>query len=262
MEQIAEEEFSPNDLKAINRCRIHLQVTTLADIVLGCGRKINKQVMKVIKDEEIPQKYMWPTQPRPHQTTRAKWRKAIKKAFPHATDGTVEYTLGNWLENDNTWYWYYDPHNTGYLYRKRNQIAWKMYKRISRAGPAGRNPKFEYYTEAFQLPLTSRRATVQKMAIGIYQVTGYNEFPIMQLPAAKTNHRPGFHSQAHCNLQMYLKGNSLERRQRISQAIVQGQVRVVSDGSYLNKKDAGTAGFVIEDNEKIDKVQGSVDGVR
>ena len=82
MEEIAlrNDSFSNNDLTHINRCRLYLQVATLADITNGNGMVIRQGVLKGnLKSLHQPY-YKWPHQTRPGTNSWQLWRKAIKNA--------------------------------------------------------------------------------------------------------------------------------------------------------------------------------------
>ena len=127
MEQIAEEDFSPSELQHINRCRIHLQVSTLSDIMEGHGTRISRNALNCIFDSEREHTYQWPIQPRPHQRARQLWKRALKKAFPRQLNSLdIQYTLGAWLNNYNLWKWYIQP-DTRYLYRQCTDNQWTVF---------------------------------------------------------------------------------------------------------------------------------------
>ena len=67
MEQFANEDFTSTELQHINRCRLFLQVTTLADIMDGHGSRITNTALKCNYDHDRVHHYNWPVQPRPNQ---------------------------------------------------------------------------------------------------------------------------------------------------------------------------------------------------
>ena len=60
-------DFTETELQHINRCRLHMQATTLADVTNGTGNKIEQDILNYKKDDERPHYYYWPTQPCPYQ---------------------------------------------------------------------------------------------------------------------------------------------------------------------------------------------------
>jgi hypothetical protein len=58
MENTLEEgNFGPIEIKHINRCRIHSQVTSLADIVTGDSKNFTKSAYHCNKDNDRPDVY-------------------------------------------------------------------------------------------------------------------------------------------------------------------------------------------------------------
>ena len=58
--------YSKSELKHINRCRLHLQVTTLADITTACRRHFSHSAYHCNFDSTIQHHYDWPVQTRPY----------------------------------------------------------------------------------------------------------------------------------------------------------------------------------------------------
>ena len=70
-------------LQSINRCRLHMQVTTLANILTGSGNKFTGHALQCRKDENIPHYFQWAVQPRPNNRIRGIWRKGFKGCVPY-----------------------------------------------------------------------------------------------------------------------------------------------------------------------------------
>ena len=182
MEQIAHEDFTVTELQHINRCRLHLQVTTLSDIMEGHGRRISRNSLNCIFDSEREKHYKWPVQPRPNQRIRQLWKRALKRAFPRVPNSLDSaYTLGSWLNNYNTWKWYVHP-TTKYLYRAKDNNQWKVYHWINRAGRVGRYPKYSWIANALSLPIGVHRATVEAVNVTEVRLTGWAQEPIPAEP--------------------------------------------------------------------------------
>ena len=59
-------------------------------------------------------------------------------------------------------------------------------------------------------------------------------------------------------MSLQLKGNTNDARLHIATAIAEGTARVVSDGSYLEEKELGTASFVLESQQQNGKIIGTI----
>jgi hypothetical protein len=111
------------DTKRINRVRIYLQATTIADITNAEGSKICDYAFggRHSRTSESPRKstHEWPRQPRPGPKSWKAWREAIQLTL--STDGKsqkLRHPLGDWIIHQaNTrqeWNWYVDT-DTGEL---------------------------------------------------------------------------------------------------------------------------------------------------
>ena len=71
MEKIVESNlYNKDDIKCINKCRVHLQVQNLSDIVNGYGNRISYCARYHIKNIDQIWKYKWPNQAKPF---KAEW---------------------------------------------------------------------------------------------------------------------------------------------------------------------------------------------
>ena len=83
MDTIIEEcDFSNTELQHINRCRLHLQVVTLSDVITGDGNHFSLLAYRCEFDDTMPHQHLWPIQPRPGKHARRLWKRALKKAYP------------------------------------------------------------------------------------------------------------------------------------------------------------------------------------
>ena len=121
--------YGASEIAHINRCRLYLQVTTLADITTACGKQFSHSAYHCKFDQSRPHYYNWPVQPRPYRYARRLWKQAIKKAFPRNGHQLID-TLGSWNDGGRQqWQWFHQP-TTGKLFR-RHQGRIKMYMRTS-----------------------------------------------------------------------------------------------------------------------------------
>jgi hypothetical protein len=119
--------------KRINRCRVYLQATTIADIATTEGNMITEFAWGLDKNPANNQrisKHEWPRQPRPGPKAWAAWRAALQRYL--SKDGKSRYLrqpLGQWTvtpqQSRQQWKHYYD-HTTGRKYQI-NEGTWTSY---------------------------------------------------------------------------------------------------------------------------------------
>jgi hypothetical protein len=73
-----ENNTSITDLLAINRCQVHLQVTTISDVTSGDGLRISSNTIDGNYNSEQRHYYQWPYQPKPTVNCWRTWRQALR----------------------------------------------------------------------------------------------------------------------------------------------------------------------------------------
>ena len=234
--------YSGTELKHINRCRLFLQVTTLADITSACGSRFSPQAYNCIYDDSIPHHYLWPTQTRPYNRSRRLWKQAIKRAFPRQ-DHILLRRLGPWNDNarDN-WQWFYQP-STSRLFRRHNGRL-KLYLRTSRFGAAGRHSRYSYCTQAISLPDNAHRASIRKLDRRHYVITGVTRIRRENLPTPTDQTERETNVLRRLSLQESYSMHNVSLAD-LERAIRTNSLRLVSDGSYLESASLGTAAWVL-----------------
>ena len=238
-------EFFNTDLEHVNRCRLHLQVTTVSDITNGNGMLLRRGVLKGNILKLNTAHYVWPRQERPGINSWRIWRKAIKSVFMRHIRLHLkpEYVLGGWNDGEySQWNWYY-VRTTQKIYQ-RLLNRWKIYKRQGR-GPPGSSPPYVYYSEALGLPSAAKRCTVFKDAQQRIRLSGSGR-------ELETLTREPIHVHTILN-NATTKGNE----EALIQSIRNGTAKAVSDGSYLASHNLGTAAFIIEGDRQGNSIQGS-----
>ena len=238
--------YSPAELSHINRCRIHLQATTQADITTGDGLQFNPLAYSCTYDSTIPHPYIWPKQPRPGSHARRLWKKALKLAYPRL-ENTLIRPLGRWLDEERSkWRWFYN-HRTRNLYRRQG-TSWRTYHRIARAGSIGRRPKFQYFTQALSLPPHSWRATVLQKTVTVYILTGSSGE--LNLTRIHPNLTPSTTEERRSDMQEELDMTPEQKRAIIAHLLLH-TLRIVSDGSFSEKLKLGTAAWIFAIGREI-----------
>lgn len=68
-------------LASCNRCRIYLQITTIAEMTTISGQRLRPNVLQVHKDDMIPNQFNWPNQERPSTYDRRVWKESVEKVL-------------------------------------------------------------------------------------------------------------------------------------------------------------------------------------
>jgi hypothetical protein len=240
MEEIVHsQQFTPSQLEKINRCRLHIQATTLADITNGYGTRISTSARQGKRDTTRTSSYNFPVQPRPGTASLRLWRKAIRKCFPLLYHTTLRPELHCWtIPVDSCHTWFYLPSHQQ-LFQKVNNHRYRIWKRVSRAGNLGQYPKFERHSTTMTIPKRCVRATVEKVDDNKIRLTGWYQEA----------------TELHCDTRSHKIDDEFltdldivdtESLRKISQSIQEGTLKLVSDGSYLETHKLGTAAWILE----------------
>jgi hypothetical protein len=246
MEIFANHGYKKETLWKINRCCLYLQVTTLSDITCGYGKTFTK-ALNCIYDNTIPHHYHWPVQPRPGNQAIKAWRKALKECFPHE-NGILEHQLGNWLyAPQESWRWYFSPRTT-LIYQQQGRL-WRIWRRCSRAGYLGTTPRYRYETNGFNKPPDCVRATIVRQGAHFLQMTGWKNH---------NNDIPFEISNNTCTQWLLQHINTINNINNICQSLVDGTLKAVSDGSFLNSHKMGSAAWIIETPDQVHQCKGRI----
>ena len=248
MEIIAHEGFTNGELRRINRCRLYLQVITLSDVVDGYGDTFTCS-SKGIKDSTIASPYTFPKQSKPDPRSIALWKKALKKSFP-SIQGKLRYRLGQWtIKTIEEFNWLYNP-TSNTLYQ-RDGLQWKIWTRNYTRGNLGRRPKFHYRTNGIHIPNNCCIATVKRTVNNnIIQITGWDQYVLK----SEVNYKRDSLFCLHATLEYITTRDELI----LCDGIVNGNLKSVSDGSYQKEIEAGTAGWIIENESSTTSCTGKV----
>ena len=239
-EIIHSQHFTTSQLEKINRCRLHIQATTWADITNGYGTRISTSARQGKRDTTRTSEYNFPVQPQPGVASIRLWRSAIQKCFLLLYHTTLRPELRCWTIPVNPRHtWFYLPSHQQ-LFQKLNDHRYRIWKRISRSGNIGQYPKFERHSNTMIIPKRCVRATIEKVDGNKFRLSGwYKE-----------------ETEAHCDTTRslmidddYLSDLDIintQTLQHIGQSIQEGSLKVVSDGSYLDTHKLETASWILE----------------
>lgn len=152
----------------------------------------------------------------------------------------TSHKLGVWLHSDFThWIWFFHPSSLSLF--QQYGLVWKVWRRKTNRDRLGTSSKFKYFTQATRVPNTCRRATVTYWSSTRVKYTG-SIIHYLDNRTSFSNHIPPSH------LPLELKGDDIDSPNLI-EALRQGTVHIVCDGSFLKDFKLGSAGWVIESHD-------------
>ena len=110
--------FNPSELRTINRCRIFLRVTTLAEICTTDGTQIHPTVWRGEPPNHSFSTLLWPRQQRPQGVSWRIWRRFLTQVLRpasytcYSTHLPLRQPLGSWYDHysaERFWNWSFSP---------------------------------------------------------------------------------------------------------------------------------------------------------
>ena len=234
--------FKGRELLRLNRCRLFLQVTTLADISAADGKFITHDAWHGRLDATRPSYYSWPNQGDPTTRDWALWRRALSLTFCGGQARRLVIPLGSWTDQQiHLWTWFFAPAEDR-LYERRG-TAWNAYT-LEGGRRQRTNKRFVLLGMSNEAPPLLLRATVFALDPDRYVLSSFGlEAPISHtsLPttlAEAIEHLPPGNQWA------VRRFDSTDNGDRVAQAIRAGTAIAISDGSFKDR--FGTAAIVIE----------------
>ena len=112
-EIIEKTEYDKRELKAINSCRMHLNVITLLDITEGNGLKITADEFMGVYNSDCSSTWNWPNIPSPPKQYWDLWSGALKTTFLRPSTRYLTTALGDWTRNSHQrWVWFVSDNDT------------------------------------------------------------------------------------------------------------------------------------------------------
>lgn len=248
--------FRKGDLKALNRCRLFLQVTMLADISTGCGRQITPKAWAGQFEVDLPRQPGWSFQSNPTTSDWGLWRKALQQLSQSSPRRSLPVPLGRWTHEAPTLAWHYSRLHDR-LYRQVGENHWVYH--TSKSSRSGRSAGRRFTRQAQQvcpeeLPpdLLQGRAFLLSSHItltGFSESTGPPQTPFSSFATYVAQVPPSaawVFRQAQIHPQSEMMGLALS----------QGTCRAVSDGSF--RETQGAASWIICDSQDTEFVTGAV----
>jgi hypothetical protein len=224
--------FTKSQLQAINRCRLYLQVSTLAEIVTADGMAVTALAMEGQWDVHRPHYYGWPTQPRPSEKVWKWWRHAVVKCFT-TFGGTLQQPLGVWTDTDETWEWFHCS-DKDRLYQ-RTDDGWRFWiKQSSQRRKA--HPIFFTQGLCEALPTRAVRANVSLEGYHCRLLSSSLAQTVApEIPAAESIDDAVRQLDPSQRWSVQDVRMSPDQGATLAQAIIDGDAIAVSDGSFKDE---------------------------
>ena len=242
-------------MKAINRCRLFQKVATLTDILNLNGEHIRHELL--IPQLMIDTNHKWPHQQKPPKSDWILWKQAIQEINGWYRSKSAR-KISEWNKDSEKWEWFLHVPSVRIYQKTKN--GWKFYVHHGR----GDRPTAGYYTGPFDTnehPNPLRRAGISK---GVYNhrlyCTDYQtEISTIRNRANNTLEMGQMINTADPSTQYLLRNLQYTDKgiRSIAQSIQAGEARLVSDGSFLQKRTIVTFAFIIENKDSTHQISAS-----
>jgi hypothetical protein len=163
-------EYRREELWRLNLCRLFLRVAAVADLSTADGSQILETAWVGKERLNSRSAILWPNQGKLDKGTWNQWQNALTKSLSLSRSRRLEAPLGDWIDNDDSWEWFFDL-RCERLYRREGPAAWSYYRRSSLSrGTRGALMKFTDRQATDEKPASLVRATVyQQRAFWVLQ---------------------------------------------------------------------------------------------
>jgi hypothetical protein len=231
--------------KHFNKCRLYLNVMSLADITSGDGLYLRKDLLTGTFDGGSSRNSAtWPPRQRPLTTSWNIWQECLLQLYCTGTTGRLVHKLGDWYTHDviNTWEWYI--HNDSSTLVQHSKGQFRLFRKQGRSRLA---PKFS------TLPVTVkqfdkaqyRRTTITHTATSI-QSQGSSSFTCSPKIAHTVDQLNWLHFKV-------VRTSSIEL---LLHDMITHKAFAVTDGSYHPFDDNGAAAWTIESENGTEYISG------
>lgn len=246
--------FTPKEIRTINKCRIYLQVLTLADIYDSGGRNVCKHIREGHRLKERRSKYKWPYQVKPLKAEWRNWRKAIDIAWSRNIQ------LGDWHHNRHQKFKWFHSISTDRVYHQR-RLDWQIYyKSISSRTTRERNHFIHLCDHVDDIPDDLTPVTISENNGKHIYIDGFSALLPHRVPMNDNNHIPWWisnHNRSNIEVTSLLKYMSVFIDKYDLKKILRHEKLVIaSDGSYHPIHNIGTAAVIIETESGISIAKG------
>ena len=262
---VQSQKFSAKELRKLNVCRCYLRATTLSDICTADGKKITNDALEGIQGPLANDAPEWPRQP-PFLRAEywALWKRALNLCFiRNTTVSSLWLPLGRWHKDPSlTAHWLFDPISKE-MYEREGQ-HWRIY--TNARGTARVGTFFKRTASMLEaLPpggdLRGATASTHPNRPGEVRLTSFsNHQPSppgtteADLTLAETFESLPPHTKWAVENLQFGSDEGLQVGGNVAAAILRGDARAVSDGSY--KEGHGTSAFTLQGDTPTKAIKG------
>ena len=252
MEIFGKHQHLHNVLWQLNRCRIYLRAFHLSDIVEANGRAITVAAWTVQRTSSCHgNSAKWPEWGRPSKDDIKTWQMTLHELFCPYQERRLARVLGLWLTPAPPhWEWFIKEDKQQLLRRTENH--WESYERKK---SATRTLNFKCHpsiTQSLQ-PIKMRRTTVEILH-------GHLHSHGISVPLTVSDMDESSVSSTEVETYkewLYHSSNRSKTISKLVRDIKNGKARAVSDGSYKQEWELGTAAWRIESEDESEYIQGT-----
>ena len=243
MQRAVDAKFSFAQLEAINRCRLYLQVLTVAELATGDGEFLSDKAWEGNLDTTVSSPYQWPRQPKPPNRDWRIWQSALTVCYL-ALGRRLRQPLGAWIGSAVLWEWFFAPDERRLYQRVVNGwVFWSQHITVRRRS----QPLFLRQQEISERPARSYRARIQPVGAHMRLLSAsfhHTEGPISTPQASHQTFLQAFRALPPSQLWSGQRCHiSTPRGEDIAGSILAGTAIAVSDGSF--KDSFGTSAWTL-----------------
>ena len=233
-----------DELQIFNNCRLFLQVHSLSGIATGDGRRITGNSLQGHRDQDRQSTLVWPTQQRPADRYWKIWRKLLRHTYTDNTYWSIKRPLGSWIKlSHHEHRWYCDEDITT-IYYKHSEQSFRQYTRMD--GPRLRQSnKYRLSGLTTSLPTYYEKTTIRRTQNGHIRFEG----SAPSLPLQAQQHPITIEDRIQTQnqwIQDILRIHEWpEDMTNICNALHQGTLEAVADGSYKKSLGLGTTAWIV-----------------
>ena len=171
MQEFVKLNYSGDDLRRLNRVRVHQEVLFLSDVMDASGRAIDRRYLTPRPMEETWSTLSFPNE-QPARRDFHLWQSAIPSI--RALGGRLH--LGEFIrQGHKIWAWRYDLDSTTLFHCKGDLVD--VYKPLEFQGARTRANRYSRTRHDQDVPLWGGPCTVEEAGLGIYKIISYTNMP-------------------------------------------------------------------------------------
>ena len=249
------------EVMSINRCRLYLQVATISDITSVDGRYITEHAWKGERDPDRESRWIWPTQARPTKKEWAIWRSCIHLVWQVNEDNSTDgIPLGLWTGQCHQKYRWFIQKNMKNIFHQMGHKTLK-YSLMTEDTQLRNCRRYGYPVTVHNIPKDVTITTVVKRTSddtvkshGCARKIGRTQEP--DSSRQKSWWETAVETKSNGIREMLTLTKIIGEGKELAHAIMTGDGKMVSDGSFDPNTKMGTCAYRIENCDRRTLAQG------